>query len=348
MILNDNSQAILLLAAQFSSSRKGEPKPLTPVEYGKLSVWLRGNQFQPLDLLSRFDEVKKRWEAPASKITLERLEYLLGRGMAMGVALEKWNSAGIWILTRADSEYPTRLKKLLGKQCPPVLFGVGAKRLLEKGGLAVVGSRNVDAEDERYTRQIAGAVSDAGINLVSGGARGVDETAMLAALEAQGTALGVLANGLLSAAVSGKWKPHLRRNDLCLVSPYSPEAPFHVGTAMGRNKYIYCLADFGLVVRSEEGKGGTWAGATEALKKTLAPVFVKPDSDADGNRALVELGAVPLSVPDGDKAGSDWLTQALQRGATAPVSASEVRGKESGNLESARQPGLFDGGMDKP
>ena len=348
MILNDNSQAILLLAAQFSAARKSEPKPLTPVEYGKLSVWLRDNQFQPLDLLSRLDVLKKIWEAPAPKITLDRLEYLLGRGMAMGVALEKWNSAGIWILTRADGEYPTRLKKILGQQCPPVLFGVGEKRLLEKGGLAVVGSRNVDAEDEQYTRQIAGAASAAGMNLVSGGARGVDETAMLAALEAEGTALGVLANDLLSAAVSGKWKPHLRRNDLCLVSPYSPEAPFHVGTAMGRNKYIYCLADFGLAVRSEEGKGGTWAGATEAIKKSLAPVFVKPDSDADGNRALVELGAAPLSVPDGDKAGSDWLIEALQQGSTPSVSASEARTQESGDLQSARQPGLFDEGLDKP
>ena len=106
--------------------------------------------------------------------------------------------------------------------------------------------------------------------MVSGGAKGVDEAAMLAALEVDGTALGILANGLLPMALSSKWRPHLRKNELCLVSPHYPEAPFHVGNAMGRNKYIYCLADYGLVVRSEKGEGGTWAGATEAIKKNMA------------------------------------------------------------------------------
>ena len=77
-------------------------------------------------------------------------------------------------------------------------------------------------------------------------------------------------------------------------------------------------------------------------------MFVKPDSDADGNRALVELGAALLSVPDGDKAGSDWLIEALQQGAAPSVSASEARDQEGGDLESARQPGLFDGELDKP
>ena len=94
------------------------------------------------------------------------------------------------------------------------------------------------------------------MNVVSGGARGVDATAMLAALEIDGTATGVLANGLLSAALSGEWRRYVKKNDLCLVSTNSPEAPFQVGLAMGRNKYIYCLADYALIVRSEKEKGG--------------------------------------------------------------------------------------------
>ena len=61
---------------------------------------------------------------------------------------------------------------------------------------------------------------------MSGGARGVDETAMLASLEAEGTALGVLANDLLKAAISGKWRKYLKINQLVLVSTYYPEAHF--------------------------------------------------------------------------------------------------------------------------
>ena len=49
---------------------------------------------------------------------------------------------------------------------------------------------------------------------------------------------------------------------LLLISPYHPEARFTVGTAMARNKLIYALADYGLVVSAERqerrhvGRGG--------------------------------------------------------------------------------------------
>ena len=39
-----------------------------------------------------------------------------------------------------------------------------------------------------------------------------------------------------------------------------------MGAEIGRNRLIYCLADYAIVVASDAEKGGTWAGATEALK----------------------------------------------------------------------------------
>ncbi len=308
--LDEDNQAILLLSAHFSMARKGDPTPLTPIEYGRLSSWLHQNGYTPKDLFFRLDAVIEAWTDPKGKITAERLAYLLGRGTAMGLALEKWNSAGIWILTRADSDYPKRLRQKLGQDAPPILFGVGNRRLLNAGGLAMVGSRSIEAADQAYAQQVARAAAGEGLNVVSGAAKGVDETAMLAALEMEGTALGILANGLMSAALSGKWRSHLKSNQLCLISTYYPEASFHVGNAMGRNKYIYCLADYGLVVRSDKNKGGTWAGATEALKKALAPVFVNQGCDAAGNVGLIELGATPLPTPAAES--GDWLLQALQ------------------------------------
>ncbi len=54
-----------------------------------------------------------------------------------------------------------------------------------------------------------------------------------------------------------------------MISPYSPEAPFHsVGNAMARNKLIYCMADQALVVHSRR-EGGTWNGALENLEKEM-------------------------------------------------------------------------------
>src|SRR5213594_4019382 len=84
---------------------------------------------------------------------------------------------------------------------------------------------------------------------------------------------------------------------LALITPYVPTAGFSVGAAMGRNKLIYGLADYGVVVSSEFQTGGTWAGATEALKAGWRPVFVRTgDGVPQGNRELVKLGA--QSIPD--------------------------------------------------
>ena len=59
-----------------------------------------------------------------------------------------------------------------------------------------------------------------------------------------------------------------------LATPYLPHASFNVGMAMARNKLIYALSDFGLVIASDAEKGGTWAGAEEGLKAGWVPVFV--------------------------------------------------------------------------
>ena len=55
---------------------------------------------------------------------------------------------------------------------------------------------------------------------------------MLGALESQGTAVGVLADSLLRAATSAKYRRGLMGKNLVLVSPFSPEAQFNVGNAM--------------------------------------------------------------------------------------------------------------------
>ncbi len=313
-MIEENRQAVLLLTSRFSS-KKGVFDPLTPTEYGRFALWLHENNYQPGTLLSQSDEIAEKWLDPKNKITTERLQYLLGRGLAMSLALEKWQSAGIWTLMRFDAGYPKQLKKHFGQNAPAVLYGVGDKSLVSKGGLSIIGSRHVDEDDREYTEKIAKQAALEGFNVVSGGAKGVDETAMLAALEIDGTALGIMSNDLFRAALSGKWRKHIRQNNLALISPYYPEAGFNTGNAMGRNKYIYCLSDYALAVRSEEGKGGTWSGAKENLKKEWIPLFVKSPSDATGNKALLEMGAQSLNLPYEEiqnNPQAEWLIEKLK------------------------------------
>jgi predicted Rossmann fold nucleotide-binding protein DprA/Smf involved in DNA uptake len=86
---------------------------------------------------------------------------------------------------------------------------------------------------------------------------------------------------------------------LVLLTPYAPTAGFSVGAAMGRNKVIYGLADFALVVSSDFQTGGTWAGAVEALKAGWCPVFAREGANVPkGNQELLKQGAAAL--PEGE------------------------------------------------
>jgi predicted Rossmann fold nucleotide-binding protein DprA/Smf involved in DNA uptake len=121
---------------------------------------------------------------------------------------------------------------------------------------------------------------------------------MLGILNNGGTCVGVLADSLTKAAVSSKYRSGIREGRLTLISSYDPDAGFNTGNAMGRNKYIYSLADYALVVKSDLEKGGTWNGAVEALSKIKEiPVFVNMIYPiAAGNQELYNRGAKPFPL----------------------------------------------------
>lgn len=176
-----------------------------------------------------------------------------------------------------------------------MLFGCGNPRLLDQGGIAVVGSRHASPEDLAYTTRLGVEAALQGLSVISGGARGVDEAAMLGALGREGTAVGILADSLLRAATSARFRPSLLNGNLALISPFNPEAGFEVGNAMARNKYIYCLADAAVVVAADRERGGTWSGAVENLKHGWTPLWVKPHPDpSSGNGELIRRGGREL------------------------------------------------------
>ena len=291
MMLTPQAQAVLLLNVSLGKSDSGGGRPLSKREWAHFRAWLNDNGLEPSVLLKGdLDMLLEGWEDRT--VTRERLRALLNRGAALGLSLERWERAGLWVLTRSDADYPERLKRRLGRSAPAVLFGCGNRALLGRGGIAVVGSRNAGEDDLEFARRLGAEAAEEGYSVVSGGARGIDRYAMQGALEWEGAALGVLADSLLRAAMAADYRRYILSGDLALVSPFNPEARFHVGNAMARNACIYCLADAAVVVCSETGKGGTWTGAIENLKNGWVPLGVKPDSPpGSGNLELVEKGA---------------------------------------------------------
>lgn len=289
MNLSQIAQATLLLTSYFSKASREEAKPLTNKEWGKFALWLKEKGLSPSDLLVA-DPLPLLAGWHDARISAERIIELLNRGHSLALAMEKWQRAGLWVVTRSDPEYPKRLKIRLKTDSPPVLFGCGDKSLLNFGGLAVIGSRNASDSDLAFTDQMGAKAASENIAIVSGGARGVDETAMLGAMKLGGVVIGVMADSLLKAATSSKWRKGLMDGHTVLVSPFYPEAGFNAGNAMARNKYIYCLADSSLVIHSGK-KGGTLNGAEENIKKSWVPLWVKQTTDKGAaNADLVTKG----------------------------------------------------------
>jgi predicted Rossmann fold nucleotide-binding protein DprA/Smf involved in DNA uptake len=308
-LLSPNSQAILLLTTPLIVGR-GQPSSelLSQGEYNRLARILRESDHQPADLLGpNAGELIKKCRGV---IEGGRLERLLGRGFLLSQAIEHWQARGLWVVSRADPNYPRRLKARLKEDAPPVLYGSGEMSILETGGLAIVGSRHVDDALLDYTEGVGRLASMAGRTVISGGARGIDQAAMRGALRAGGNVVGVLADSLERTALARDNREALMSTQLVLISPYDPGAGFNVGHAMQRNKLVYALSDVALVVNSDYENGGTWAGAVEQLAKLrLVPIYVRSGKGTGrGLEELRRMGALPWPNPTTTGALADALS----------------------------------------
>ncbi len=230
----------------------------------------------------------------------ERLTRLFDRSVALAFELDRYEESGVRTVTVHDDGYPQRLRERLGDRAPVLLHVAGDPGLLVGPAVGVVGSRGVDEAGADVAASIARRSVAAGHGLVSGGARGVDQIAMNAAWEAGGRVVAVLADSLTRTLRRPEVRTTVLDGTAVFATPYGPEAPFSVGNAMGRNKVVYALASATVVVATDEDAGGTWAGATEALRQGFGRVLVwRGEGEGPGNAALAGRGATELRSVDG-------------------------------------------------
>ena len=297
-MLSDDSQVLLLLCSHLGLSKDDDLTPLTLREWNALARKIQLSALnRPEGLLGQpVTDIKKQLELP--EVEAERLVRLLSRDASLHNELERLASRGIRVMTRADTDYPQRYRIRLKDSAPVVLFYAGEPALLGQPGIAVVGSRHLDQIGQECATFVGNACGLSGLVLYSGGAKGVDTISMNAALEARGSAVGILADSLERSIRNTEVRSAVNRGDLCLATPYTPNAGFSVGAAMGRNRLIYCLADYAIVVASDFEKGGTWAGAVETLKAGWIPVFVLIHPLVpEGNRPLIQRGGIAFPHP---------------------------------------------------
>lgn len=234
----------------------------------------------------------------------QRIHSLLGAGRALAFELERLEEAGVRLLTLLDEGFPVRLLDSLGDQCPAALLVAGPVEWLSMPNIGIVGSRGTSAEAEEVARQVARLAVKSGFGVASGLAKGIDQTAMASGLQLQGRVCGLPTEGIRVVGRRTDVRMAVHDGALVLASPFGPDAPFSIGNAMARNKLVYGICDVTVIVTSDEGKGGTWAGATEALEKGYGRVAVWVGSEAGpGNAALVAKGATPIVDLEDDS----WL-----------------------------------------
>lgn len=308
-----DAQATLLLCSDLGISGPQSTPPLTPSAFHRLLRTLADLGKTPKDFFDDYGALDEtlvhdivardpRFEAP-------RLLRLLRHGAALGVALERWRQMGFWFVAYTDPDYPVRLKEHLASptgrgesKAPPLLYCLGTPSLIDAGGIAFVGSRDLSPFAEEAIRQIVPQCVQLGHRIVSGCARGADQAAMRAGLDCGGEVIGAIPCWRARRRLAiDQFREGLETRRLLLLSAHDPdEDPFSYGrVAMERNAYIYALADAAFVAqsaRSTPGKNsGTYEGAINELKHPAPrPLFVlrHPEpQDSPGGEDLLRLGA---------------------------------------------------------
>jgi DNA processing protein len=194
-----------------------------------------------------------------------------------------------------DPGFPAALRDI--PEPPLALFAQGDVALLDRPSIAVVGSRDHTPYGDVACRLVVGAAVRGDAVIVSGMARGIDAIAHAAALDAGGTTIGVLGNGLgvvYPAANRALYERVLR--DGALVSEYPPGERPRVHAFPRRNRLISGLARVTVVVEAAQGSGAliTVGAALEQGRDVLAvpgPITARTSVGVNG---LIRDGAAPF------------------------------------------------------
>lgn len=200
---------------------------------------------------------------------------------------------------RFEQDYPLRLQNIPN---PPAGIYVRGK-LPEENRLTVgiVGSRNCSCYGRWIAKEFAYALAKAGVQIISGLARGIDGISQEAVIEAGGSTFGVLGCGVEVVYPRENKKIYekiLEKGGL--ISEVLPDAPPIPSQFPSRNRIISGLSDVLLVVEAgkRSGTGITVSRALEQGKDVYAVPGRIGDTLSEGCNRLIAQGAGIALSPD--------------------------------------------------
>lgn len=195
---------------------------------------------------------------------------------------------GCGILTRFSSRYPQALERRLGDDAPALLWHKGDPSILDNPCVGLAGSRELLPENAAFAREVGVQAARQGFVLVSGNARGADQTAQNACLDAGGQVISIVADAL---------QEHKPRKNMLYLSEDSFDLGFSPIRALSRNRLIHSLGDVTLIAQSSLKTGGTWDGSVKNLRFGWSKLCCYDDG-RESTRLLNQMGADSITPAD--------------------------------------------------
>lgn len=280
--MNAKERGFLLLTSDLGDCCR---EPLTVAQFRRLALAVTDSDKKdsPRDIVKE-DLTQLGYSSDCAR----QIVRLLGEESKLNRYCENGETYHCFPLTRLSKGYPLLVRRRLGLDAPGCFWTKGDLSLLNLPAISLVGSRGLMEENSRFAAKVGIAAAENGIVLVSGNARGADQTAQDSCLAHGGKVISVIADEL--------WRQPDREGILYL-SESGYDSRFSAQRAHSRNRVIHSIGMATFVAQCADETGGTWAGTTKNLSKGWSPVAVFED----GSKAVQKLcrrGAVSISISD--------------------------------------------------
>lgn len=206
----------------------------------------------------------------------------------------------IHYLSIHSKDYPLRLKKMA--DCPYGIYIKGKMMSQNAPSVAIIGARQCSEYGKRCAYEFGRKLSEQGVTIISGMARGVDGYAMRGALEGEGQVYGVLGCSVENCyPKENKDLYDAIQENGGLISEYPLGTKPESRLFPARNRIISGLADIVLVVEARS-RSGTYITITQALEQGKE-IFAVPGRITDElskgcNRLIMDGAGVASCAED--------------------------------------------------
>jgi DNA processing protein len=275
-------QSELSQAEAFARIRLLRSPNIGPASYRQLLACF-GNAVAAIEALPELGSRGKKTYRAAAKDKIER-------------EIEGVIDAGARYLFHDQDHYPALLAEIASS--PPIITCRGNLALASEPCVAMVGARNASGAATKLARDWASALSEAGLTVVSGLARGIDGAAHEGSLP---KTIGVIASGIdIAYPPQHKKLQEKIANQGLLIAEQPPGTEPRGRHFPSRNRIIAGLASGTLVVEAAPRSGSliTARLAGDAGREVMAIPGSPLDPRSAGCNQLIRDGAVLVSTPE--------------------------------------------------